>query len=82
MCWGELRLPLAGPYRPRARLYRLPSGDLRWLVRLWIVDRVEARLVPTSELRAFAEQNGLPALAREIDAVVARALSGEYDERR
>jgi len=46
------------------------------------VDRAEARLVPTSELRAFAERNGLAALVREIDGVVARALAQERDARR
>lgn len=79
---GELRLPIAGPYRPRARLYRLPSGELRWLVRLWEVDRPVARLVPTETLLRFAKANDLPELARTLAALVAAAEAGDPDGRR
>ncbi len=70
---GRLRIPLAGPYRPWASLYRLPDGRLLWAIRLWEGDRVESRIVGTSTLRRFADGNRLPRLRAEIDALVARA---------
>jgi len=73
---GEVRLPLAGPYRPRARLYRYPDGRLVWLVRLWEVDRAVPRLVSTEVLREFARRNRLPGVRAEIDALVERAVVG------
>jgi hypothetical protein len=73
---GELRLPIAGPYRPRARLFRYPDGRLLWLVRLWEVDRAVPRLVSTDVLREFARANGLPWLRAELDALVERATAG------
>jgi hypothetical protein len=72
---GEVRLPLAGPYHPRARLYRLPDGRLLWYVRLWDVDRVVLRVVSTSTLLRFARQNRLPALENEISSLVDRAVT-------
>lgn len=72
---GELRLPLAGPYRPRARLYRYPDGRLLWLVRLWEYDHAVPHLVSTAALREFARRNGLPRLRAEMDALLDRALS-------
>ena len=72
---GELRLPIAGPYRPRARLYRYPDGRLLWLVRLWEYDRAVPHLVPTTVLREFARLNRLPRLRAEIDALVDRATT-------
>lgn len=66
---GELRLPIAGPYRPRARLYLFPDGRLLWQVRLWEHDRPVAHLVRTDALRAFARANGLPRTLAEIDAL-------------
>ncbi len=72
---GEVRLPLAGPYRPRARLYRGPDGRLLWRVRLWEYDRPVRHLLSTSALRAFARANGLTALEAAIDDLVARALA-------
>lgn len=74
---GRVRLPLAGPYRPWATLYRFPDGRTLWLVRLWEVDRPVPRLVPTWVLRAFAERNGLPAFRAEVDALVDR-VGGEH----
>jgi hypothetical protein len=71
--FGALRLPIAGPYRPMARLYRTSDGELRWRVRLWETDRVVVRHVDTDVLRTFARVNGLRALADEIEAVVADA---------
>ena len=70
---GELRLPIAGPYRPRARLYRYPDGRLLWLIRLWEVDHVVPHLVSTAVLREFARTNGLALLHAEIDALEHRA---------
>ena len=74
---GAIRLPIAGPYRPRARLYRLPDGRLTWSVRLWEVDRPVVRWVGTDVLRAFARANRLPALLAEIDTLVRRAEAEE-----
>jgi hypothetical protein len=72
---GELRLPIAGPYRPRARLYLFPDGRLLWHVRLWEHDRAVSHLVRTETLRTFARVNRLPATRAEIDALVQRALA-------
>jgi hypothetical protein len=72
---GEVRLPVAGPYRPRARLYLFPDGRTVWVVRLWEYDRAVTHAVGTRTLRAYARQNGLPALASEIDRLDARARS-------
>jgi len=74
---GALRLPIAGPYRPWARLYRLPGGRLVWTVRLWEVDRATVRWVATDELRAFARANRLPALLDAIETLVRRAAAEE-----
>ena len=74
---GELRLPIAGPYRPRARLYRYPDGRLLWLVRLWEVDRAVPHIVSTAVLREFARSNGLARLRAEVDALVDRATAGD-----
>jgi len=74
---GELRLPLAGPYRPRARLYRYPDGRLLWLVRLWEYDRAVPHLVSTATLREFARVNRLPRVRAEVDHLVERATSRE-----
>lgn len=73
---GEVRLPIAGPYRPRARLYQYPDGRLLWLVRLWEYDRAVPHLVATDVLRQFARGNRLPRLRAEIDALVERAAAG------
>ena len=74
---GEVRLPIAGPYCPRARLYRYPDGRRLWLVRLWEHDRAVPHLVSTGVLREFARVNGLPRLRAEIDALEARATAGD-----
>ena len=74
---GELRLPLAGPYHPRARLYHYPDGRLLWLVRLWECDRAVPHLVSTAVLREFARLNGLPGLRAQVDALVERATAGD-----
>jgi len=74
---GELRLPIAGPYRPRARLYRYPDGRLLWLVRLWEYDQAVPHLVSTAVLREFARRSGLFRLHAEIDALAERAKTGE-----
>jgi hypothetical protein len=67
-------LPLAGPYRPHARLYRLSDGRLLWHVRLWEVDRAVPHVVSTDALRTFARLNRLPGLEAAIDALVRRAV--------
>ena len=72
---GELRLPIAGPYRPWARLYLFPDGRLLWRVRLWEVDRAVAHLVRTDALRTFARVNGLGSTLAEIDALNQRGLA-------
>jgi hypothetical protein len=64
---GEIRLPLAGPYRPRARLYLFPDGRLLWRVRLWEYDRAVVHLLRTEVLRAFARASGLERTLLEID---------------
>ena len=69
---GELRLPLAGPYRPWARLYLFPDGRLLWRVRLWEVDRAVAHLVRTDALRTFARVNGLASTLAAIDSLSRR----------
>jgi hypothetical protein len=70
---GRVRIPLAGPYRPWATLFRLPDGRLAWCIRLWSVDRAEHRCVGTETLRQFAVLNRLPGLRAEIDALLVRA---------
>lgn len=68
---GAIRLPIAGPYRPRARLYLYPDGRLLWYVRLWERDRAVPHLVPVETVRTFARVNGLDRLLRETDELVA-----------
>ena len=69
---GELRLPIALTYRPRARLYLFPDGRLLWQVRLWEYDRAIAHLLRTETLRTFARVNGLRATGEEIDTLSRR----------
>jgi hypothetical protein len=73
---GTVRIPLGGPYRPLATLYRLPDGRLLWLVRLWEIDRPQPRLLPTSTLLAFCRHQRLPQLRAEILDCVSRARPG------
>ena len=73
---GQVRVPIAGPYRPWARLYRRRDGRLAWRVRLWEVDRPVARWVDPDSLRSFARASRLPALAAELESIVERARSG------
>jgi len=72
-----VRVPLAGPYRPWATLYRLPDGRLVWCLRCWEVDRALVRCVSTDVLRTFAELNRLPTLRGELDRLVAIALGSD-----
>jgi len=72
-----VRLPIAGPYRPVARLYRFPDGRLLWHVRLWEYDRAVPHLVGTPVLRVFARVNGLRLLEREVDRLVRSALEDD-----
>jgi hypothetical protein len=81
-CVGELRLPLAGPYRPWARLYLYPDGRLLWRVRLWEIYGPVAHLVRTDTLRTFARVNRLLALLNEIERLYARGRAeAARDER-
>jgi hypothetical protein len=70
---GRVRIPLALPYRPWARAYRLPDGRVVWTVRLWESDRPVRRCVPTDTLRAYCRSNRLPAVEAAIDAILAAA---------
>lgn len=70
---GSLRLPIAGPYRPRAVLRVRGNGESFWTVRLWDVDRPVLRIVDTPTLRAFARVNRLPAIEAAIDEMLIRA---------
>lgn len=70
---GSLRLPLAGAYRPRATLWRMPDGRCGWTVRLWEYDRPVRHWLPTRELRAWAAASGLAELAGAIERLDARA---------
>lgn len=70
---GAVRLPIAGPYRPWARLYLFPDGRTVWVVRLWEYDRAVPHALGTPTLRTFARQNRLTALEREIDRLAAAA---------
>jgi hypothetical protein len=70
---GELRLPIAGPYRPRARLYLFPDGRTTWVVRLWEYDRAVVRTVSSAVLREYARRSGLGSLDAEIARLTARA---------
>lgn len=74
---GELRVPLAGPYAPRAQLLQFPDGRLLWRLRLWEGDRPVPHVVGTETLREFARVNRLPDLRRRIDELVARAVRRE-----
>ena len=69
---GRVRLPIAGPYRPWARLFELPDGRRLWCVRLWEVDRPVRRCFSTGVLIAFARLNRLDRLRSELEAVARR----------
>lgn len=73
---GAVRLPLAGPYRPWARLYARSDGTLDWQVRLWEIDRAVVHHVDSDTLRTFARLNGLRELAEEVEALLERAGRG------
>lgn len=73
---GRLRIPLAGPYRPWARLYRLPDRRLVWVIRLWDRDHANRHVTTTSTLLAFARRSRLPALAARIRWLDLQGRSG------
>ncbi|MCI4365354.1 MAG: hypothetical protein L3K10_04750 [Thermoplasmata archaeon] len=73
---GAVRLPIAGPYRPWARLYRMPDGRLLWHVRLWERDRAVPHVVGTATLVAFARGARLTSLERELERLVRIATEG------
>jgi hypothetical protein len=74
---GRLRLPIAGPYRPWARLYRLPDRRRLWVVRLWENDGAVRRLVSTGQLLEFARLNGLRGVAARIRSLDRKARESE-----
>jgi hypothetical protein len=69
---GRLRLPIALPYRPWARLYELPDGRRIWCVRLWEIDQPVRRCFSTGLLLAFARLNRFDHLAQEIRVLAAQ----------
>jgi hypothetical protein len=73
---GRVRLPIAGPYRPWARLYRLPDRRLVWIVRLWDQHRAVRRVTSTPALLEFARRNRLPAVAARVRSLDRRGRSG------
>jgi len=73
---GRLRVPLAGPYRPWARLYRLPDGRTLWVLRLWDRTTAVRRVTTTEVLLRFAKLNGLTGLGARVRALERRARSG------
>lgn len=73
---GRVRLPIAGPYRPWARLYRLPDHRHVWVVRLWDQDRPVRRITSTAVLLEFARRNQLPGIGRRVRALDRRGRGG------
>lgn len=73
---GAVRLPIAGPYRPWARIYRCDDGSLVGTVRLWYVDRPLLCQVDADVLRTFARVNRLRELASAIDYLLDLAAEG------
>lgn len=69
---GRVRVPIAGPYRPWATLYRLPDGRALWELRLWEDGRPVRVAVPSATLRGYARRNRLDRLAAEIEALEGR----------
>ncbi len=63
---GRVRVPIAGPYRPWARLYRLPDLRRVWVVRLWDRQCAVRRMTSTAILLEFARLNRFPALAARV----------------
>jgi hypothetical protein len=72
---GRVRVPIAGPYRPWARLYRLPDQRLVWVVRLWEQYRAVRRLTSTAALLDYAQRSRLPCVAARIRALHRRGRS-------
>ncbi|MFZ0830857.1 MAG: hypothetical protein WCB18_07075 [Thermoplasmata archaeon] len=72
---GRVRVPIAGPYRPWARLYRLPDLRLVWTVRLWDRTRAVRRVTSTPVLLEFARVNRLPTLASRVRSLDLRGRS-------
>jgi hypothetical protein len=72
---GSVRIPIAGPYHPRATLYRFPDGRLLWTLRLWEEDRVVPRVFASSVLLAFARLNRLPRLEAELNALLSQTMA-------
>ncbi|MCI4368575.1 MAG: hypothetical protein L3K09_03320 [Thermoplasmata archaeon] len=75
---GTLRLPIAGAYRPRVTLYRLPNGQRLWCLRLWEGDGPVRRCVSTAVLLSYVRRSRLTAVEEEIHRLTreASALDG------
>jgi hypothetical protein len=73
---GRVRVPIAGPYRPWARLYRLPDGRRLWVVRLWDCHRAVRRIASTFALLEFARLNRFPALSARVRSLDGQGRSG------
>lgn len=71
---GRVRVPLAGAYRPWARLYRFPDGRLYWTVRLWESTRAVTHVVSSERLLRYARASGLRTLEAEIVRLLRRAV--------
>ncbi len=67
---GTVRVPIAGPYCPRAHLLLLPDGRLLWWVRFWERDGPVPHLVPTHRLLRYARESRLVDLERDVVALV------------
>jgi hypothetical protein len=72
---GRVRVPIAGPYRPWARLYRLPDLRLVWVIRLWEHHSAVRRLTSTGTLLEYARIHRMPKLAVRIQSLQRRGRS-------
>jgi hypothetical protein len=72
---GRVRVSIAGPYRPWARLYRLPDLRLVWVIRLWDRHCAVRRLTSTDTLLEYARMHRMPALAARIRSLQRRGRS-------
>lgn len=70
---GRLRVPIAGPYRPWARLFVDADGRIRATVRLWEIDRAVSRTIDLDVLRGYARASRLGPLEAGLDAIARRA---------
>ncbi len=66
---GEVRIPLALAYRPKAAAWRLPDGRTLWCVRLWEFDRPTTRVVSTATLARYCRRSRLVVLAGAVERI-------------